>query len=528
MMFLAAFDLNMLKQNISNALTILTDLNMMALLPMLILLGAGIIVLLGDAFSPSWRQTRWLNPGVSLIGIGIAALTSLQMLTNETVSLAFNNALAPDTFSQACNLILLLSAALAVMMATTYLENRRLNLAEYYVLVLFATAGAMLMAASNDLIVLFIAIETLSVALYVLAGFARTEPRSEEAALKYFLLGAFAAGFLLYGIALIYGGSAGPRHPGTTQLEELSNYMRYTNFTPSVMLMTGVALLLVGLGFKAALVPFHMWTPDVYEGAPTSVTAFMAASVKIGAFAAILRVFNALTTISPYWLIAIQVLAVLTMFSGNILAVTQDNVKRMLAYSSIAHAGYLLVAVAAATVTIPNLKADPLEAIHKAAFSAAMFYLLAYTLMTMGAFAILILLSRRGRDVQTLNDLKGLARTDPLAAYTMLIFMLSLGGIPPTMGFTGKWLIFNAALGAGQTGLAIALALASVISIYYYLKVVWIMCFQEPEGDVAPERAAPLGVRLSVLVTGIGSLALGIMPGLTNMLMDAATKVVRP
>ncbi len=503
----------------------LSSLNLYSMLPILLILGTGIVVLLGDSCSPTWRQNRWLSPGVSLIGVLAAAAASFFFLSGSDE--AFNGAVNPDAFSQACNLILLIAAALAILLATTYLENRRLNLGEYYVLVLFSTAGAMLMASANDLIVLFIALETLSVALYVLAGFARTEERSEEAALKYFLLGAFAAGFLLYGIALIYGGSAIHGGAGTTNLDQLSDILRSRGYTPSIMLMTGIALLLVGLGFKAALVPFHMWTPDVYEGAPTSVTAYMAASAKIGAFAAILRVFYALTPISQYWLIAIQVLAVLTMFGGNILAVTQDNVKRMLAYSSIAHAGYLMVAVAAATTGRGSVQT--LTQAHQAAFAAATFYLLAYTLMTMGAFAILILLSRRGRDCQTLNDLKGLARTEPLAAYTMLIFMLSLGGIPPTMGFTGKWLIFNAALAAGQTGLAIALALASIISIYYYLKVVWIMCFQEPEGAPAPERpVAPLGVRISVLVTGISTLVLGIVPNLTNSLMDAATKVLRP
>jgi NADH-quinone oxidoreductase subunit N len=386
------------------------------------------------------------------------------------------------------------------------------------VLVLFSTSGAMLMAAATELIVLFIAIEILSVALYVLSGFARTEERSEEAALKYFLLGAFAGGFLLYGIALIYGGSATAQVPGTTLLGDLSNNLRLMK-TPSTMLMTGIALLMVGLSFKAALVPFHMWTPDVYEGAPTSVTAYMAATAKIGAFAAILRVFYALAPIAGYWLIAVQILAILTMFGGNILAVLQTNVKRMLAYSSIAHAGYLMVAVGA----IADKKAQA------AAFGAATFYLMAYTLMTMGAFAVLIWLSRRGKDLQTLDDLKGLARTDPLAAYTMLIFMLSLGGIPPTMGFWGKWLIFNAALTAGQVGMAIALALASTISIYYYLKVVWFMCFQEPDPNVSRERAdAPAGVTLSVLATGVCSLLLGLIPNALNGLMSAAEKITHP
>src|SRR5581483_7228865 len=286
------------------------NINMSALTPVLLIMATGMIVLLGDACSPSWRRSKSLNAWVSLLGIAVAAVVTLQFLSMGApdTETAFNGAGVLDAFAHACNLILLIAAALAVLLAMTYLENKRLNLGEYYALVLFSTSGAMLMATANDLIVLFIALETLSVALYVLAGFARTEERSEEAALKYFLLGAFAAGFLLYGIALIYGGSATAKLPGTTNLGILGAQLKNSGTPPSAMLMTGVALLLVGLGFKAALIPFHMWTPDVYEGAPTSVTAYMAASAKIGAFAAILRVFNALLPVSEYWLIAVQVL----------------------------------------------------------------------------------------------------------------------------------------------------------------------------------------------------------------------------
>ncbi len=494
--------------------------SLIAILPILIVMGTGVVVLVCDACIPLWRRAHVISGIVSLIGILIAAIYAVDRLnTPGAPSAAFNGAISADSFTQSCSLILLVAAALAVLLALTYLENRRLNLGEYYALVLFSTSGAMLMAAAVDLIVLFIAIETLSVALYVLAGFARTEERSEEAALKYFLLGAFAAGFLLYGIALIYGGSGVLNGTaGTTNIDQLAALLHLMGES-SFMLMAGVALLLVGLGFKAALVPFHMWTPDVYEGAPTSVTAYMAASAKIGAFAAILRIFNALIPISNNWLIAIEILAVLTMFGGNLLAVTQDNVKRMLAYSSIAHAGYLLVAVAA----MANASA------HDAALGAAIFYLLAYTLMTMGAFAVLIYLSHRGKDCQTLGDLRGLGRTDPAAAYLMLIFMLSLGGIPPTMGFMGKWFIFTATLQAHQYGLAIALALASIISIYYYLRVVWMMCFQEPAEAGQPERAAaPAGVTLSLALTVVGSLLYGVVPNLIHPLMAAAQSVLRP
>src|SRR5579884_576635 len=405
-----------------------------AILPILITLGTGMVVLLTDACLPFWRRARVLSGVLSLIGIGAAMYYSLALIgtSSYATTIAFHGAIAADSFAQACNLLLLITAALAVLLAMTYLENRELNLGEYYALVLFSTSGGMLMAGATDLIVLFI-----------------------------------------------------------------------------------------GLAFKAALVPFHMWTPDVYEGAPTSVTAFMASVAKTGAFAAILRVFNALLPIAPYWLTAIQVLAVLTMFLGNIWAVTQNNVKRMLAYSSIAHAGYLLVAVSAMAGANP--------AAHSAAFGAAIFYLLAYALMTMGAFAVLIWLSRRGFDAETLDDLKGLARRDAPSAYLMLIFMLSLGGIPPTMGFMGKWFIFYAALLAGQMWLAILLALASVISIYYYLRVVWMMCFSEPDTETAAGHARSAGgVTVSLLATGVGSLLFGIVPNLIQALMQAASSLARP
>jgi NADH-quinone oxidoreductase subunit N len=490
-----------------------------AIMPILIVLITGMLVLLADSCLPFWRRHKPLSASLSLIGIVIAGIVAFQRLDSGASGTAFNGAILVDTFAQSCSLVLLVTAALAVLLAMTYLENKRLHLGEYYSLVLLSTAGSMLMAATNDLIVLFVAIETLSVALYVLAGFARTEERSDEAALKYFLLGAFAAGFLLYGIALIYGGSAGAdQGGGTTNLIVLAKYLS-TVGEPSAMLMTGVALVLVGLAFKAALVPFHMWTPDVYEGAPTSVTAYMAAGAKIAAFAALLRLLTGIMPISPYWLFAIQILAVITMYAGNIIAITQDNVKRMLAYSSIAHAGYLMVALSAMTK----------EPARASAVGAITFYLLAYALMTMGAFAVLIWLSRRGRDVQTLTDLKGLGKHDPAAAYVMLVFMLSLGGIPPTMGFLGKWFIFAATLQAGQTWLAITLAGASAISIYYYLKIVWMMCFQEPDTEAEVPRAiAPSGVFVSIAITVGASLLFGVVPNLVSMLTNSAATLPHP
>ena len=501
-----------------------------AIAPILAVMITGMVVLLGDSCLKIWRNARWVSPSISVIGLIVSVFMGIGLLNTPGSHIAFNGALTTDAFSQACSIILAIIAALAIMSSATYLENRKLQHGEYYVLVLFSTSGAMLMAAASELIVLFVAVEILSVALYVLAGYARTEQKSEEAALKYFLLGAFAGGFLLYGIALIYGGSAGivPGQVGTTNLRALGFYL-HQNPAPNQMFVAGMALLMVGLFFKAAMVPFHMWTPDVYEGAPTSVTAFMAAAAKVGAFAAILRVFNAFIPISEYWLIIVQVLAVLTMFGGNILAVCQNNVKRILAYSSIAHAGYLMVGVSALTgsgAANESLKA----AAHSAAMGGITFYLLAYGVMTMGAFGVLIWISRRGRDIETLDDLKGLVKTDPVAAYTMLIFMLSLGGIPPTMGFMGKWFLFYATLEAGQLWLAVTLALASIISIYYYLRVVWVMCFTDPdESAQAPGRAvSSSGVVLTLITSTAATLLFGVAPGLLRSLMDAASTVLRP
>ena len=272
------------------------------------------------------------------------------------------------------------------------------------------------MAMANDLIMVFLGLEVLSFALYVMAGFARTDQRSEEASIKYFLLGAFASAFFLYGIALVYGATQ------TTNLPMIqANARALVAGTPNTMLLAGIAMLLVGLGFKAAVIPFHQWTPDVYEGSPTSVTAFMAGAAKIGAFAAMLRVFGALQPAQAYWLPAIQILAILTMVLGNLLAVTQTNLKRMLAYSSIAHAGYLLVSVASLSHYGYIGGVNKVEVL-----SGALFYLFAYSFMTLGAFGVLIYLSGGGRDIQTISDVKGLARSHPVAAYTMMFFMLSL------------------------------------------------------------------------------------------------------
>lgn len=483
---------------------ITSDLN--GIVPLLIVWGAACLTLLGDVFV--WRRNPNINTLLAVVGLFLACYAIFMGQYEEGKSV-FAGTVLVDSLTYVGWIALLFAGLLSVALASTYLKNRGLEHGEYYVLLLLSLSGAMLMASAGDLLVLFIALEVLSVALYVMAGFARTEERSEEAAIKYFLLGAFASGFLLFGIALVYGGTATTNLKGIAEATRIMMSGGHAGATP--ILLAGIALLIVGLGFKAAVIPFHQWTPDVYEGAPTSVTAYMAAAAKIGAIVAIIRVFDALIPVHTAWLPAIQVIAILTMVFGNLLAITQSNVKRMLAYSSIAHAGYLLVAVAAMAFRDtgpPGIRA------HSLAQNGALFYLFAYVLMTIGSFGVLVYLSGRGRDYQHLEELRGLARHDPLAAYSMTFFMLSLGGIPPTMGFWGKWQIFIASVFSGQIGLAIVMALTSALAIYYYLRIVWMMCFEEPREPAPAAPTVRLGASISVLVSAVLTLLFGIAPGL--------------
>jgi NADH-quinone oxidoreductase subunit N len=478
-----------------------------SILPLLILWVGAMTALVGDACF--WgKKTRTLTPTLCFAVVLLALVPLLaQKPPQETVPL-FAGSLTLDVLGWLSNVILLAVAALSILLSFTYLQDRKADHGEYYVLLLFSTSGAMLMAMASDLLTLFLGVEILSFALYVLAGFFRSNPRSLEASLKYFLLGAFASAFLLFGIALIYGATM------STNLGEISHVVQLKKAV-APMLLGGVALVLVGLGFKAAVFPFHQWTPDVYEGSPTSSTAFMAAAAKIAAFAAMLRFFGHLGGLGTTWVPVVSFLAVLTMFFGNLLALTQTNVKRLLAYSSIAHAGYLLVAVA----TLSHGR-DTGPTAHAAghALSAAMFYLYTYALMTLGSFGVLIYLSRSGRECTSLHDLRGLVKRDPFAAYAMLFFLLSLGGIPPTAGFFAKWQILYAAVSGGEIALAVAMGLTSILAVYYYLKVVYEMFFQEGWDEAPAAGARPFGAMLTVLISGIAVVVLGVLPGLLQNL----------
>lgn len=483
------------------------DVFFTAIAPELILSIAGVVVLL---LGLTLRRGPYTSLVVlSLLGVGVSAVSVFALWSHPTT--AFGETVLSDQFAQMVRLILLGIAGIAVLMAEPYMQEKRIYFPEYFALVLFSTAGGMVMASAQNLMLLFIGLEVLSLSMYVMAGLARTESRSEEAALKYFLLGAFASGFLLYGIALVYGAS------GSTNLNELMPAL----FSPSpekrLLLYGGLALLLVGLGFKSALVPFHVWTPDVYEGAPTAAAAFMASAAKASAFAAFIRIAVAFQPASALWVPVLAVLAVLTMSVGNLLALAQTNLKRMLAYSSIAHAGYLLVGVVAVSSF----------ASARAGISAVLYYFIAYALMTMGAFAVASLMAHEGTENNLIDQLAGLGTRSPHAAAMMTVFMLSLAGIPATAGFLGKFFLFNAALQQGAIGLFLALVLAinSVVSAFYYLRLIVVMYFRPAELPVLPRPG--WGLQVAIALCMVGSLVFGMYPFGWDQAQQAAEGVVR-
>ncbi len=441
------------------------------------------------------RAGRLALPGIALAG---AAAVWLWVAGATPAGLATSVVL--DKFRFAVDLIILLAAALAVLFSLDYLEREQIRVPEYHALILFAAVGMMLLAGGEDLFVVFLGLELMSVSVYVLSGVDRRSPVGGEAALKYFLLGAFASAFFLYGIALLYGAT------GTTKLSLIAAQVGPLHLKSHPMLLAGMALLFIGFGFKVAAVPFHMWTPDVYDGAPTPVTGFMATAVKAAAFAALVRVLlEAFPGLHGVWDQVIWWLAAVTMVVGNLVALAQRSLKRMLAYSSIAHAGYLLTALVAGSA---------------AGAAAFLVYLLFYTLMTMGAFAILAMKGREGERDVSAGDLDGLAETHPWLALAMTVCMLSLLGFPGTGGFIGKWYILSAATGGGYGILAALLVLTSVVSAGYYLPVIMAM-YMKPRaheqvhaGVLVPRLA---GATLAVMVAAL--LVFGLWP---NPLLNAA------
>ena len=490
------------------------------LLPELIVSVAAVLVMVVDAFSRRLGQ-RWLTGGLSLAGLAAAAGAALWLWgqTGGAQRTAFGGMIELDRMRLSFTFIFLIVAAVTVLLSMIWVEWERLPAGELHSLLLFATAGMMLMASGGDLVVLFLGFEVFSIATYVMAGFRKTDLRSNESSMKYFILGSFSSAFLLYGIALVYGATAtnvgGTLVAGTTNVREIA--LRLDDAAYPALLYAGAAMMLIGFAFKIGSAPFHVWTPDVYEGAPTPVTAFMAAGPKAAGFAGFMRVFlfafpfvgpaAALTQtarLHEAWLGALWILAVLTMTLGNVVALVQKNVKRMLAYSSVAHAGYALVGFIAAGATGGDQQQE--------AVAAVVFYLLAYALMNLGAFAVVTLMARSGDRRTEIEDYRGVGFRAPALAFCLSVFLLSLIGIPLTAGFTGKLMVFSAALRQGYYWLVVIGVLNSAISVYYYLGLIVVMFFRERTTEWnAPRIPASVGVAL--VLTLLGVLALGILPG---------------
>ncbi len=466
----------------------ISDFN--AILPPLFLSAWACVLLLADLWIPKDRKaiTAWL----AFLGLAVTLVVAL-LVSGLTIS-AFGGMVTLDGFTHFLNVIILITGLAAVLLALDYLKKNNIERGEFYALLLFTITGMLMMASASDLVVVFLALELLSIPLYVLAGFARPRVESEESALKYFLLGAFASGFFVYGVALTYGAT------GTTNFQGIVAAITAERALDPLLLV-GASLILVGLGFKVAAVPFHMWTPDVYDGAPTAVTAFMSVGAKAGGFAALFRVFfTAFPALAADWAPAVAIIAALTMTLGNVLAIAQSSIKRMLAYSSIAHAGYILMAVVAGGK----------GTLSEFAASAALFYLLAYMIMNLGAWAVVIAVEKRADAGQGnfIEDFAGLGVTRPGLALAMALFMLSLTGLPPTVGFVGKFYVFRAAIDAGYMWLAVVGVITSLISAFYYLRVIMVMWMKPGEGAASLPR--PLG--FVVGLTGVATLVLGIVP----------------
>jgi NADH-quinone oxidoreductase subunit N len=467
---------------------------MTAYAPDLLLMAGAMLLLLWSAWRPE-SEAHQRNVGVASIVLCITVMVTIGFYVARADT-SLPGIIAVDNFRWTADLVFLLATIGTIALSMDYNAREQITPAESHVLLLFATAGMMTLAAARDLIIVFLGIEIMSVAVYVLAGMNRRSEKSAEGAIKYFLLGAFSTGFLLYGIALVYGAT------GTTNLTEIGTRAMQIGLSNNMLLLVGIALLLIGFGFKVALAPFHMWAPDVYEGAPTPITAYMAAAVKAAAFAGFLRVWlEAFSGVASGWHGPVWWLAVATMVVGNLVALSQKNIKRMLAYSSIAHAGYILVAIAIAT---------------PAASSAFMFYLLAYTLATFGAFGVIVAMERHGGVRLNIDDYAGLWSVRPWLAVAMAVFMLALLGFPifGGIGFFAKYWIIQSALQAPvpQTKLAIILVVTSVVSAGYYLYVVMVM-FMRPRAENALPVAPSSGWTRSVIaVAAILILVLGILP----------------
>ncbi len=477
-------------------------INWSLIMPSLVIVATMLIVLIFDLFDAISKKVLGY---ITIAGAGIALVESVRMLRTESFGTQFEGMFEVDAYSLFFNIIFLVSTILVVLISLSYLGRDDKKQGPYYLLILLATLGMMLMAAGNELIIVFLGLELMSLSLYVLAGYFRDNPASSEAGMKYLLLGAFASAFFLYGIALIYGAT------GTTSIPEIAQYL--TDLTaesetalPGPFLFAGVFLLIVGFGFKVAIVPFHQWAPDVYEGAPTTIAAFISAGPKAAGFAAFVRIFmEALPNIDTEWNTVLIILAILTMTVGNVIAIAQTNIKRMLAYSSIAHAGYVLIGLAAA---------------NSEGTSSAIMYLFIYCVMNIGAFGAVILARTADGESLMISDYAGLGFKKPLIGMLMSLMLLSLAGFPPFAGFVGKFYIFKSAVEAGVEAennwliwLVIVGAINTAISAFYYLRVIVTMYMREPE-DELEFKPYPSTLVIGLVLAAIGVILLGILPSL--------------
>ena len=461
------------------------SIDLISLAPVLVLSVFAVGVLVLDLFC---GKNKTAVIFVSLVGLLLAAISSLAKLNLPAYS--FTDSYIVDHLSVFFIFIFCFSSAMAILLSIDFNRREGIRFGEYYSLILFCTVGMILLASSTDLIMVFLGIEIVSICLYVLAGIRRNSPKSNESALKYFLLGAFATGFLLYGMALIYGTT------GSTNLMKIADAIHNGGVNSQPLLLLGVVLLVVGFGFKVSSAPFHMWTPDVYQGAPTPITAFMAVGPKAAAFAALFRIFtDALPELSSTWENLIIVIAVLSMFIGNFGAIVQTNVKRLLAYSSVSHVGYILLAVLAKS---------------ELGTASLLFYMLSYSFMIFGAFAIVIIIGRAGQENQEIESYSGLGYKHPILALSMTVFLLSLGGLPPFAGFIAKFYIFSAALQEGYLMLVIIAVLNSAISFYYYLKIIVFMYMKEPSTEIKVSLSPITCIIVAIAV--FGTIELGIFP----------------
>ncbi|MBX3295314.1 MAG: NADH-quinone oxidoreductase subunit N [Acidobacteria bacterium] len=481
------------------------NVNLAIILPEIIIAITGVVVMLYDCFFP---KNRGITGTMSLIGIAAAAISIALIWPGGSVpASAWGGMIVHDSLRLSFSVVFLLVAALTILVSTVWIEREDVPGGEYHALLLFATFGMLLMSSGNDLVVIFLGLETLSIATYVMAGLRKSDLKSNESAMKYFILGSLASAFLLYGMALVYGAT------GTMNITEIAAKVSDPNFP--ALLLVGAAMLVVGFGFKVAAAPFHVWTPDVYEGAPSPITGFMAAGPKAAAFASFLRIFvigfpvvgglEAAGYLNYSWTTALAVMAIATMTVGNVAAIMQNNVKRMLAYSSIAHAGYALVGFVGAGVAASQSNRD-------AAIAAVAFYMLSYAVANIGSFAIITLLGQKNDRRTEFEDFNGIGFKSPVLSFTLSLFMLSLLGLPLTAGFIGKVLVFRPALEANNpllTVMVVAAVINTAISAYYYLRMIVVMFFKERATDWVEPRI-PSALAAVILVTVIGTFYFGI------------------